>query len=833
MNNEQNILLPAQVIVDWEERLQKAGCTEREQAALKNLIRFTLPHPSRSCIDACVAGYAAACHDKPAVGPSAHTVSCVVEKLEQAGQLKTSNQHAQSHPLASGLKKIIAAASALQVAPDPWLSVFIGQCQQALTHPDALTPSSYYRHVVYLRDVMRFLMQSQVAGSLPADEPIGDMCSQLNALFLTAAETGEAMPIPIFAVSNLDVKIDDVCRLLSGQRMFGVPSVLRGPQDATDSTESKTSGRKPPLPPYLTLQSQDLKNSRPRPTVPKKQSLAYSLGEGADHCEQRPKTTLSSSKTNAEAHADSDVMEQAWVNAPPEFTPAERRKKYVSLLNVQAAQNTVSRSDMQQFSRRQLSTWLESIAHEDPTMGIFVLLIWTLGMTPERLQTVCLSTQPPMGAQVLLNAHTHWLSYRVLNLGATSDEDTLDDNGPVPANHLMQMALPASLVERIVATGDEPPFLALETRYPTLRKRVEKRIGTRPCSLKQWAASTPAFDADRFNLLEAAVKSGQIAFNEIASSAYRAQQNATLNATFAERLTALREYWNTEGLMTGPGTGPFKNLAITAASPDGLIGSQRYAPPEALAPFVRALRNAIKQRHQRLNGTTKTHDLRELLDLINLQALNYYLIIQLHSVGRPLNQKTQIGVGPDGLWCSDKASHRYRERKLIGAIRPADVEKERGLLLQQRQQVRATHQQLACVARALNIAVFRAEPEVVDLPCVTVYHHPRRCIEIHRMTPAKWQSCMDDLGLSHMWTTATNVFRHIASSELSRSMSDAVVDEVLGHKHPGRDWWGSESSGSMPELGVMASVIEAWADKMDVRVVKLDPRVFEGVYRAS
>jgi hypothetical protein len=364
--NEQTILLPAQVIADWEERLRQANCTEHQQAELRNLFQFTLPHP------------------------------------------------------------------------------------------DALTPSSYYRHVIYLRDVMLFLMQSQVNGSLPADDPIAERCSQLNALFRTAAETGEAMPIPVSSVTNLDVKIEDICRLLSGQRIFGVPSILRDPQDATDSTESKTSGRKPtPLPKYLTLQSQDLKNPRPRPTVPKKHSLAYSLGEGAEHSERRPKSALGSSKTNPEAHADSEVMAQAWVNAPPEFTPAERRKRYVSLLNVQAAQNAVSRTDMQRFSKRQLSTWLESIAHEDPMMGIFVLLIWTLGMTPERLQTLCLSTQPPMGAQVLLNPHTHWLSYRVLNLGATSDADTLDDNGPVPANHLMQMDLPASLVERIVATGDE------------------------------------------------------------------------------------------------------------------------------------------------------------------------------------------------------------------------------------------------------------------------------------------------------------------------------------------------------------------------------------------
>jgi hypothetical protein len=171
---------------------------------------------------------------------------------------------------------------------------------------------------------MLFLMQSQVTGSLPADEPVAEACSQLNALFLTAFETGEAMPIPDFSVNNLDVKSDDVCRLLSGQRMFGVPSVIRDPQDATDSTESKTSGRKPtPLLQYLTLQSQDLKNTRPRPTVPKRASLAYALGEGAEKFQRRIKPTPASAQANPEAHIDSDVIEPATVIAPPEFTPAE------------------------------------------------------------------------------------------------------------------------------------------------------------------------------------------------------------------------------------------------------------------------------------------------------------------------------------------------------------------------------------------------------------------------------------------------------------------------------------------------------------------------------
>lgn len=837
MNDEQTIFLPAEVVNDWNKRLRDAGCSGQDRAELTNLIRFTLPYPSRSSVDCCVRGYAAACYDKPAIGPDADTVSSVLKKLEQAGHLETSNRYGQSHPVATGLKKLISAASALRVAPDPWLSFYIAQCHQALTHNETMTPSSYYRHTVYLRDVALFVMHWQVTGSRPADETVAQACRELHSLFITAAQTGEPMPMPVASVKNLDDKIDLVCGLLANLLSFGVPTFKRSPKNATDSSKSKISGRKPAkLPQYLTPQPQSLKHPRPRPMVPRRQSLAYALGEGAEDIPQqliRPVTTPV--QGNPEARVDSEVMAHARVDAPPEFAPSERRKQYVSLLNVQAAQNTLSRSDMQRFSRRQLSTWLERFADEHPLTAVFLLLIWSLGMASERLQKLRLGTQAPTGDEdVLLNPHTHWLSYRVLNLGATSDESATGDSAPpVPATHLMQLALPASLVESIVEANRGQPFLEMEKRYPALRKQVEKTTGTRPCSLKQWAASTPAFDAGVFSQLESAVKRGTIAFNEIASSAYRAQDLATLNAKFAERLVALRESWDAEGLMMGPGTQAFRNLAVTADVPEGLIGSQRYAPPEALVPVVEAIRNAIKQAHQRLNAPFKTHPLSELLALINLQALNYFLVLQLHSVGRPLNHKTRIGISTQGLWVSDKASHRYRERKIICAMAPEDVEKGRGLLLQQRHQCRQTQHKLAEMAHKLGITVQQAEPGVTDFPCFTSYSPAKRCIEVGRMTPAKHQRCVADLGLSQVWRAPANVVRHMASTELSQTLSDAVVDEVLGHKHPGKDWWGTESSGSMAELEVMASVIETWAERMGLRVAKLDPRVFGGFYRAS
>jgi hypothetical protein len=77
------------------------------------------------------------------------------------------------------------------------------------------------------------------------------------------------------------------------------------------------------------------------------------------------------------------------------------------------------------------------------------------------------------------------------------------------------------------------------------------------------------------------------------------------------------------------------------------------------------------------------------------------------------------------------------------------------------------------------------------------------------------------------------VFRHLASTELSATLSDAVVDEVLGHKHPGRDWWGSESAGSFTQLTVMAAIIEQWAGRMGLRTAQLDERVFGGFYDLS
>ena len=826
--------LPTDVIDDWDRRLRVAGCSEEQRSALKNTIQCTLPYPSRSSMEVCVSAYAAACYDKPAVGPDEAVVSSVLSQLERAGQLETSNRYAQSHPVATAIKKMTNAASRLQVEPNRWLSFFLGLCQRARYHAERLSPGVYYQHTFYARDVTIFVLRSQ---AVLADSSVAEACSKLQTWFERAEQTNEPVPIPTASVNNLDEKVSILNRLVGETLTFGVPSVERNQQETTDKSSDKgrpfkrKSTPANPLPKEIT----NLKASPPREKIPRRQSLAYALSEANDDPPQLPiQPAQRSASAGKEARADSAEIETTIIDAPPEFSPSERRKRYVSLLNVQAGQNILSRSDMQRFSCRQLSTWLEQFAEEEPLSAVFLLLVWSLGMVPDRLIRLRVGTGAPIDDEdVVLNPITHRLTYRVLNLGATPDLQNAVGNTELPANHLMQLVLPAGLVELTASSGNEKPFLAHEKHYRELQKLIKKRFGANPCTLTQWAASAVSFQAERLNTLEAATLRGSTGFNEIASSAYRSHDLAVLNAKFAECLVALRDYWDAEGLMTGPGTEAFADLAVIGVYPEGIVGSIRYASPEALTPVVYALRNAIKQAHQRLNIPYKTKSFSDLLDLINLQQLNFFLILQLHTLGRALNNKTTIAFSPEGLWVSDKASHRYRERKLICAISPEDMKKNRGLLLAQRQHCRDALDQLTELARTLGLDVQLAEPAVADLPCFVELSRSQKIVKIVRLTPGRWQRAIDELGLGEIWTMVGNVFRHLVSTELSATLSDAVVDEVLGHKHPGRDWWGSESAGSLPQLTVMGPIIEEWAGRMGLRAVQLDGRVFGGFYDLS
>ena len=845
LSNTANCRLPAKVMNDWEQRLEGAGCTPVQHTHMNCLINHTLPYPSVDSVRECLAGMAAAFQNTSIDIPDEATVHGALKILEESGQLEISTAYGLSHPVAKAIKKIQKIAEDHQIDPSPWLQWFLELCAQAQNHSDRLTRTTYYHHTLYARDVTIFVMRHQAAGTLVPDQSVDQACRQLSEWFQQETQTGEPIPIPVTGVINLDEKIDVVVRLIDGTWKFGVPSKQL---KKTKDSEKKTGGanddppppdKKPtkstPLPKILTPTTEALKSTQPTKKQPRRQSLSYKLGEANDEPSQRiTQPAPNSDSSDPESRVDVSAVETAHFSAPPEFSVSERRNHYGSLLNIQAAHNVASRSDLYRYSRRQLSNWLEQFAEEDELTAIFLLLIWSLSMPPERLSALRVVTDSPSGNEnVVLNPINHQLTYRVLNLGATPDTHNTHGPARMPANHLMKLAVPAGLVQRIVASGQERPFRGMETQYKALRKTLKKRHGRSPCTLKQWAGSAPALHAEGMNILEAAALRGSMNFNDVAASAYRRHDRAALNAKFADCLWGLRAYWDAEGLMSGPGTEAFADFTITGSCPDGALGSTRYADPDAMARVVYVIRNQIKQTTQRLNSLYQTKSLGELIGLINLQQLNYFWVVQLHTLGRALNNKTTLGFSPEGLWVSDKASHRYRERKLICAIAPEDMAKQRGLLLGQRQACQYALDQLTELASTLGLRVELAEPAVAELPCFVELDCSRDKLSVNRLTPGRWQRAIDELGLSETWTMAGNAFRHLASTDLSASLSDAVVDEVLGHKHPGRDWWGSESAGTFEELTLLTPIIEQWAKQLGLKTVSIDDVTFRGFYVIS
>jgi len=377
-NRQTTYQLPADVRDDWTPRLWFADCHLTQFTQMQFLIKLALPYPSIESVRECLAGLKDAFPHNSNL-PDTSTIEAVLAKLEDANKLNTSVQYASSHPLATAIKKIRRAADLQHVNAGPWLKWILTLCAQAQDHAEELTPSSYYRHTVYARDVVIFVMRHQTTGDLAPDQSVDQACVQLNKWFEREAQTGEPMPFPVTGVKNLSEKTDVIVQLLDGIWQFGVPSFHRNGRAGTTAADSnalppskKPTKRSEPLPKILTPTTEELKATQPTKKQPRRQSLSYSLGEANDaSSELITQPVPSSDPAEPESGADSNSVETAHFSAPPEFSVSERRNHYGSLLNIQAAHNVASRSDMQRFSRRQLSTWLAQFAEEDSLTAVF------------------------------------------------------------------------------------------------------------------------------------------------------------------------------------------------------------------------------------------------------------------------------------------------------------------------------------------------------------------------------------------------------------------------------------------------------------------------------
>jgi hypothetical protein len=267
------------------------------------------------------------------------------------------------------------------------------------------------------------------------------------------------------------------------------------------------------------------------------------------------------------------------------------------------------------------------------------------------------------------------------------------------------------------------------------------------------------------------------------------------------------------------------------------MGSEIYEDPNSLDTLASAIRNEMKRLNRRLSDRWKTRRFTDLLKIVNLQQLGFYLHFQIATVARPLRPRTQYATNRFGSWVSDKNSALYRERKFVpffygvSAGGSNKLQQLSSMLLQQSNEVSNAIRELTELAGTLGIG-FSSEITGTQhiLPVWVSWDKKTNVLKAERMREKVLGKCLETFGFEKHYPQARNVIRHMGSTRLSCWLNDAIVNEAMGHEHPGMDYFGKESSGSVQGYQAVAKRINQWVTTIELVVYKIDPDGFKGDY---
>ena len=876
---EPSTLHPSDIVRELDSFFTQADLTDEHKKVLKQAVRLTLPHLSQQNVQTCVQAVNLVA-DKSSLRPKKAMLAEAIVSLvstEAFTSLPSKARFKTSHPLATAIEALFSSA---KENPETDLAQFIDflidiSDYQNVVSDEFNTPT-YYHHVLAIRDVLVFIHQHYEKLATHQKCSLIDTVISIHELHKTDPNALLLMGLEINAIANFDQKIQTVSALIHQQAVLG----HRQRQQHTASIRSKPS-EKVTRPsgasdhPFSTntgifsaefvqkiRQTDQHRRNSLESTLNKRNLLDQEASTNEDDFTQVMFTPTRCQKANTpisdETQVDADSANLITVAIPDFITHSQERREFVvRSAHHYAARNVISSTDIHRLSYWQVLERLVLIQRfGTPLLFIYLFLLFSTGINPVRLSQLRISKSNPKDDQIVLNPETSWLTYRVNHCGAVTQTKLLDDHpeDELPSNHVIILSIPVSFNSEIIDADCEQPFLDMMAGFKQAKAVIRKKTGKKMGTLNQFKASSCAFLQGALSRLEATYLSGSIPFEEGASSAYRAicldRVNRQYQYATARAHEGLVEEWGHQELLASEFP-TYLQMMFSDSQPTGMIGSIRYQNIETLIPLTKDIKNQVKQLKTELSAANRTKTVSKLVKLLNLQHIMYWLALHLHSLGRPLGETTQLSYSDGFLWCSDKCNHAYRERKLIPILN-ADQSRQ-SILLQQVEAIQASHAQLTALMKRLNLSLpkdFEVDKQALPLPrffkiCYQkptakqkskmTLHHPWDKpgiigIDIQLMKRSLFSECLQSLALDHTFESPLNLFRHIASSELSNTLSDAGVDECLGHKHPGRDYWGLESSGLARDLQLLIEHINDWISRAGVRVVDLPKHLFEGFY---
>jgi len=477
-------------------------------------------------------------------------------------------------------------------------------------------------------------------------------------------------------------------------------------------------------------------------------------------------------------------------------------------INYQASRNIVLITDMHRLPLPQIVRFL-SMLDTCPEGIVLGWVILTTGMTPDRLLRLKLNMEG--NKIVCLHPDTGILHYTVNNRPDTKHEQLMQlQMNPFVGNAICSLHTSGWLsgaeesLQRII--GD---FSVHNPGQSTTMERIS-------------SSSVLHFSRGFLSELEAAHLAGDIPAKLRAQVHYYPIDLADLNRKWQDAHQSFAERILNMDSCTGSFRSFLESLErFPRALPSGTIGSIHGKPVKSLQQLINAIEELARQLNVRIHSALSFEKLPLIVDFIQIQHLQLYLVEQLCFGSRKFGSKTQYALAPSKAmgWGREKASAVFSvERKTIPLV---------GIL---QSQIEACESDWKCLikatdARGVSVLGNNFHKCSAPLPAEVTLNIGKRQIYVKKMSSSGFSDVLEKYDLPSLPPTTLrriHLIKHIVASELVGKIPQVLLDELLTHDRDGLDFCAPWSTGSTVAMDQLRQAIRTMLSQLNIQKIALE-----------
>ena len=501
-----------------------------------------------------------------------------------------------------------------------------------------------------------------------------------------------------------------------------------------------------------------------------------------------------------ENSSDSKTVCRTSLRCGSQLSRSDDRRAIRGRVNGQAARNVISVADMHRLPLPLIARFL-STCDMSPECIVLGWLALTTGIAANRLFEIKLGAK----GDPRIDPVTAIMSYTVRNRPDTKRQSRL----LLQLNPLVGKSL-LYLAARLPECEDQ--FFRLSRDFSL------HHSGQTPTLERISASSSLHFSQDALSELEAAHLSGDIPAKLRAQAHYYPINVAEINRKYQRQHQMLAKRILGFTSCSGRFRVFLQQLEPFSQLPTGQLGSAHGLPVESLQDLLHAIADKARGIRERTNLALGFERPPLIVDFVQLQHMQLYILMQICLGMRKVGQKTSYAFAPSLSrgWGSEKASASFSvERKTVPLVDALKAQIEACV---------TDWQVFTKEAEAGGFLVERGFDLTNPLPLILDLDKSKRLIRMSRMSSSRFSELTNKYQLPGFPTTGSeriHPFKHLVARELVGKIPQVLLDELLSHDRDGLDLCSPQSTASASSLHLLSQAIEGMLSRLNFRILAL------------